>query len=144
MGMRRKGASGTMENLLGTRTEKGQMLQRARGILNSLGVYALWATLAAFLALALYQLHVTLVFIGLRLVENPATRPAGWNTATITGLSRFIILVLGALWLVSVSLLEGYLREGSEEGRLRKQVVRMLVIVAAIYGISHAVLLLLS
>jgi hypothetical protein len=112
-----------------------------RRTLISLGCYGIWAAAAAFLALSLYQVHVTLVYIGLRLVENPSTRPVGWNTMTITGLSRFVILVLGGVWLVAVSFMERYLREGAQGGDFRARVIRLLLITGAIYGVSYAVLL---
>jgi nitrogen fixation/metabolism regulation signal transduction histidine kinase len=120
------------------------MLRRVSGVLDILGLYGLWAILAALLVLALYQLHATLIYIGLLMVKNPSTRPAGWNTGTIYGLSRFLFLVLGAVWLVAVSLLERYLREGKQEGRLRTRVVRLIATVGAIYVISYAVMYLLS
>lgn len=120
------------------------MVQRFRGILEILGYYALWAILAALLVLALYQLHSTLLYIGLKMVENPSTRPAGWNTGTIHGLSRFLFLVLGAVWLVMVSLMERYLDQGREEGRLWINVGRMLLIIGAIFGFSYVVVLPLS
>jgi hypothetical protein len=117
------------------------MLQRVRRLLVGLGFYALWGILAALLALAAYQVHVTLLAVGIWVVENPAIRPAGWNTATITGLSRFLILLLGGLWLLLVSLLESYLREGARRHQLRARVVRLMLLIGAVYVVSYAILL---
>lgn len=120
------------------------MLQRLRGILGGLGLYGLWAALAAFLVLAFYQMHTTVVFIAIRMVENPATRPPGWSTATVTGVSRFVILILGALWLVLVSLLESYLHDFAQRGILLKRTISLSLAILAIFGISYAVLVILS
>ena len=120
------------------------MLQRVRRILASLGFYGLWGILAVLWALTAYQVYVTLVFIGILVVENPRTRPVGWNTITISGLDRFLIFVLGAVWLVAAMLLEGYLREGTRKHDLKRRLVRLLAITAAIYGASYGLLLLLS
>jgi hypothetical protein len=120
------------------------MSQRMRGVIKTLGFYALWLLLAALLVLAAYQVYSTLIFLGILLIENPATRPAGWNTGTMTALSRFLILVLGGTWLVAVSFLEGYLRDASEQRQLRDRVIRLLLIIGGIFGISYVVLLLLS
>jgi hypothetical protein len=110
----------------------------------TLGFYALWALLAALLVLVAYQIYATLIFLGILLIENPATRPAGWNTGTMTALSRFLILVLGGTWLFVVSFLEGYLREASEQGQLRGRVVRLVLVIGGIFGVSYVLLFLLS
>ena len=117
------------------------MTQRLRDIVENLGHYVLWAILAALLVVALYQLHSTLVYVGLKMVENPSTRTAGWNTGTINGLSRFLFLVLGAIWLVSVSWMERYLEGCGEEGRLWICSGRLLVIIGVIYAFSYLIVL---
>jgi len=98
---------------------------------------------AAFAALAAYQVYITLIFVALLMVENPATRPPGWNTATIYGLSRFLILVLGGLWLLLVLFLEGYLREGTWR-QLWARAWRVALFIGALYGVCYALLSLLS
>lgn len=120
------------------------MFQRVRGIIATLGFYALWLIMAALFVLVAYQIYSTLILLGILLVENPTTRPAGWNTGTMTALSRFLILVLGGTWLVVISLLEGYLRDGSEQGRLRDHAIRLLLVMGGVFGFSYALLLLLS
>jgi hypothetical protein len=112
-----------------------------RRVLAGLGFYSLWAALAALLALAAYQVYATLLYVGLWVVRTPALRPAGWNSATIHGLGRFLVLVLGCVWLLAVSLLEHRLRQG--EG-LRSLVLRLVVGVGALYVVSYGALLLLS
>jgi hypothetical protein len=120
------------------------MLQRVRGTLSNLGFYALWGIVAAFVALVAYQVYVMLLFIGILIVQNPATRPPGWNTATIYGLSRFLILVLGGLWLLSVLFLEGYLREGTRRRQLWTRVLRVALFIGALFGLCYALPSLLS
>jgi hypothetical protein len=120
------------------------MSERIRDILASLRFYGSWALIAALLVVTLYQVHSTLAFVGLQMVKNPATRPAGWNTGTIYGLSRFLFLVLGAVWLVIVMLLEPYLRAAVQAHQLWQRVVRLVLATAAILGVNYVVLLLLS
>jgi hypothetical protein len=120
------------------------MSQRVRDILAGLGVYGLWGILGALAVLAGIQIYITLLFVGLLVVQNPATRPPGWNTSTIHGLSRFLVLVLGGLWLLLVSFLEGYLREGKRLRRLWARALRAALFIGALYGISYGVLFLLS
>jgi hypothetical protein len=120
------------------------MLQRVRPILENLGLLGLWAKLAAFLALAAYQVYITLIYAALLAVQNPATRPPGWNTKTIYGLERFLILVLGCFWLVVVIFLRGYLGDGAMQRRLWSRVFYLLLFIGAIYGVSYGVLFLLS
>ncbi len=115
-----------------------------RNILEGLRFYGLWAALAALLAMAAYQVYVLLLYLGIWAVDTPAFRPTGWNSGTIYGLSRFLILVMGCLWLMAVSLLEHRLRKDTGERRLRALVLRLLLGVGAFYALSYGVLLLLS
>jgi len=115
-----------------------------RSILEDLGIYGLWVGLGALAALAAYQVYGALLYIGLRVVDNPDLRPPGWNTATIHGLSRALVLVLGICWLLGVSFVIGYLREAVGRRRLWIRVMWLALLIGAIYGISYGVLLLLS
>ena len=117
------------------------MEQQLRGLWKTFGHYIVWAILATLLALTLYQLHATLLFLGLKAVENPSTRPAGWNTDTIHGLGRFLFLVLGATWLVSMSLMESFLGQAQQEGRLWALAGRLLLAIGAIYALSYLLVL---
>ena len=69
------------------------MKRRVQDALEDLGIYALWVALSALAALTAYQVYGTLLYIGLLVVDNPKLRPPGWNTATIHGLSRFLVLL---------------------------------------------------
>lgn len=108
-----------------------------------LEIYGSWFLLAALGVLAAFQWHVTLVYAGLRAVEYQVVNRMGWNSATIHGLSRFLILVLGIIWLSAVIFLEQHLREAHRRKQLRKQVIRLLLVTAVLYGLSYLLLLLL-
>ena len=115
-----------------------------RGAPRALARYGLWVALGALAALTAYELYGTLLYVGLVAVETPALRPPGWNTATIHGLSRFLILVLGGCWLFLLYWMEGYLREGLAERRLWRRAGWVVLSLGAVYGLSYGVLLLLS
>ncbi len=113
---------------------------------------AVWGTLASYasvLILAIIgvfvalQWHATLVYVGLQLVKIEAVNRMGWNTSTIHGLSRFLYLVIGALWLFGLFLLPGYLGEAARVHTLRRVVVRLLLVMGALYVISYLTLLIL-
>lgn len=120
------------------------MKERIQSILEDLGIYGLWVALGALAALAAYQLYGALLYVSLRVVDNPDLRPPGWNTSTIHGLSRFLVLVLGICWLLGVSFVIGYLKEAVGRHRLWMRVMWLVLLIGAIYGISYGVLFLLS
>jgi hypothetical protein len=120
------------------------MSLRLKEIWSNLGIYGLWAGIAAIGVLAAFQLHATLVYVGLWAVENTIMGRIGWNTSTIQGLSRFLYLVVGALWLFLVAFLEGYLRDGQQGGRLKGKVLRLLLAIGLLYGLSYGLLVLLA
>jgi hypothetical protein len=120
------------------------MLRLIRRTLTGVGLFCLWTILSALFALAAYQLYATLIFIGIRAIENPKTRPVGWNTATLSGLSKLLILVLGGVWLFVVSSLERYLRQGQQAHDLRRRAGRLILCTAVVWGASYGLLLLLS
>lgn len=120
------------------------MKKRTQEILESLGICGLWVALGALAALTAYQVYGTLLYAGLRAVESPSFRPPGWNTATIYGLSRFLLLVMGICWLLTVSFVVGYLREGIALRRLWRRVGWVVLFLGAVYGISYGVLVLLK
>ena len=119
-------------------------MERLKRTLKVLGICGLWITLAALAALVAYQVYGTLLYVGLSVVQTPDLRPPGWNTATIYGLGRFLVLVLGICWLLTVSFLVGYLREGVELRRLWRRVAGSLLIGGVIYGLSAGALWMLQ
>jgi hypothetical protein len=118
--------------------------KRMQETLESLGVFGLWVALGVLAALTAYQVYGTLLYVGLRMVENPNLRPPGWNTATIYGLSRFLLLVMGICWLLTVSFVVGYLKEGMALRRLWRRVGWVVLSIGVVYGISYGVLVLLK
>lgn len=118
--------------------------KRMRTLFENLGLYGLWVALAAFVALTAFQVHATLIYVAILIVENPTLRPTGWTTGTIHALSRILVLILGGLWLALVVFSEGYLGEGKKRHILRTRVLHLMLFTAALYGISYAVLVLLS
>ncbi len=125
-------------------TEGNQMRHWTRGILDSLGLLAVWLVLAIGVALTAFQIHATLLFLGLLIVENPTFRPSGWSTNTIHSLSRILVLILGAFWLGFVVFLESYLREGRDHQVLRLRVLRLISYIVGIYIFSSGALFILS
>ena len=125
-------------------TEGNQMRQWTRRIVDSLGLLAVWLVLAISAALTAFQIHATLLFLGLLIVENPTFRPSGWSTNTIHSLSRILILILGALWLGFVVFLESYLREDRDRQVLRPRVLRLIFYIAGVYIFSSGALFILS
>jgi hypothetical protein len=118
--------------------------QRIGDALKDLGIYVLWVALSALAALTAYQAYGTLLYVGLLIVDSPNLRPPGWNTATIHGLSRFLVLVLGMCWLLAVSLMINYLREGVVQRRLWRRVLWSVLSLGAVYCASYLALVILQ
>jgi len=123
--------------------ERFRMPQKLQNTLSFVGVYGSWLLIAAIAVLLAFQIHSTLVYIGLLLVEIPAVNRAGWNTETVHGLSRFLYLVVGIFWLGLVTSLESYLRKSKEKNRLLTRVLIILAIFGLIYLASYLILLFL-
>jgi hypothetical protein len=109
-----------------------------------LGLYGLWAVLAALWAVAAFEVQALLLYLGIFIVEHPALRPSGWNTTTLSALNRCGLVILGAAWIGLVIFSERYLRDGLEEGRLRSRLVRLVLVIGGIYGASLGLIYLLS
>lgn len=126
------------------RGERFKLFNRYRNVIEYVGLYAVWVALAAFAVLTAFQIHATLIYIGILVVENPNLRPPGWNTGSIYGLSRLLVLILGVLWLGAIMFSEGYLREGLRLHLFRNRIFCLAIILLGVYGISYGVLILLS
>ena len=70
--------------------------------------------------------------------------PLAGPQPTIYGLSRFLYLVVGGLWLGYVAALDSYLRTGAEQGYLFARVARALIVLGVLYGLCYLVLFLLT
>ena len=115
-----------------------------RALFQNLRAYGLWVALAVLLALAAFQVRATLIYIAILVVEDPSLRPSGWTTGTIHALSRFLVLILGGFWLGLVIFSGEYLGEIGKRRFLRTRVFHLMLFAAALYGVSYAVLVLLS
>jgi len=115
--------------------------ERLRSIL---GTYAGWLILSVLTTFTLLQVHATLVFLGLAAVQGPTTRIPGWNTYTIYGLSRFLYLFLGVIWLFAITYYYGLLQEAQKYQKLWLYFWRIAIALAVIYAVSYAVLWILS
>ena len=120
------------------------MSQRIQHLFEDVRLYGLWLALAALMVLVAFQIHATLIFLGLKVVQQPAVNAAGWNTYTIHGLGRFLTLILGMVWLFSVTMLPNSLRDAIRAKKLKLFIVRLACILAGIYFVCVATLFILS
>jgi hypothetical protein len=120
------------------------MLERIQTIVANLLYILLWVILAALVTFTLFQVHGTLISLGVYIVNDPSLRPLYWNSGSIILLSRLLWLVLGLIWLGSVIYMHEHLNEGRKVGDLWKRVLRILLIIAGIYGSSYLALLKLA
>ena len=103
-----------------------------------------WLLLAGLAAWTAAQLHATLMYAGLKAVENPALRPAGWTPNTLFGLSRFLTLCLGAAWLMAVAFIAPLLSDAQRRGRYRRTTATLFLSLAAVFALTYLLLLLLA
>jgi hypothetical protein len=72
--------------------------------------------------------------------RRPATTIPGWNTYTIYGLSRFLYLLLGIIWLFAVMYYYGLLQEAQKPKKLWFYLRRITVVLLVLYAFSYAIL----
>jgi hypothetical protein len=117
---------------------------RSKEVGLALGVYGLSALLAILWAVVGGQLYNLVIYLGFLLVRTPGLTPPGWNTNTLTGLSKCAIVILVAVWLG----LSGYTYNHLNEARANRQLLvasgRLVLIIAAIYTLSAGLFYLLS
>ena len=105
-------------------------------------VAAAWLLLAAAAAWTAAQVHATVMFAGLKIVENPTLRPSGWTSNTLYGLSRFLWLCVGAAWLMAVALFSPLLSAAAQRRRLARTTGLLFLSLAAVFGLTYLLLLL--
>lgn len=120
------------------------MSQRMQSLFEGVGLYLLWAAMAAGMALVAFQIHTTLIYFSLKAVQQPALQRLGWNTYTIHGLGRFLTLILGIGWLFWVTMLQGYLRDWVREKKIKARVIRWAFVLGGIYLVCVALLFIFS
>ena len=119
------------------------MIQKMQPFFARLGYAIFWLGLVILATLTAFQVHGTLIVISHAVIQNPSLRPLGWSTNTIYALSRVFWLILGILWLFWVMFTEGYLREGYQRHLLKQRIIRLIIILAAVYGTCLIILFLL-
>jgi hypothetical protein len=100
---------------------------------DSLKLPAFWLIFAIAGIFLAFQIHATLIAIGYWAVQAPDVGVAGWNTYTIRGLSRFLYLIMGGLWLFWVSILPTLLRDWLTEEKWWRHLLWVGVGYAGIY-----------
>jgi hypothetical protein len=120
------------------------MIERIRSIFDAISYIIFWLILGVVVTLTLFQVHATLIYIAVVVVDNPSLRPIGWSSGTIYGLSRILWLILGMCWLGWIMLTYDYLRESKQLKILKQRFFRLLLILGAVYFCSYVVLLFLA
>jgi len=120
------------------------MIERIRSGFDAISYIIFWLILGVVVTLTLFQVHATLIYIAVVVVDNPSLRPIGWNTGTIYGLSRLLWLILGMCWLGWIMYTYEHLRESTQLKILIQQFFRLLLILGAVYFCSYVVLLFLA
>ena len=115
-----------------------------KSLFSNLSYFVFWLILTGLSVFTVFQLHATLIASSIKLIENPDLRPVSWTMDTVHGLGRVFWLVLGILWLGWVIFTEGHLREGIDRDRLMVRFFVLLLVLAAVYGLSYLALLSLS
>jgi hypothetical protein len=116
---------------------------KSKRVLSALSFYLFWVILAALGVAVAFQLHITFVYLGLLVIQSPL-RPTGWNTSTLSGISRCGYVLFGLLWLGLVLSLGRYLSAGLDEGRLGFYFLRLALILGGVYLFCGALLYILG
>lgn len=98
-----------------------------------LALYAVWIGLAIAAVWVAFQWNGVVLTLAAWVISKPGLRPTGWTTATLPGINRLSVLILGALWLMGVLFTENLLRAAALEQRLIRQSVLLALILFAIW-----------
>lgn len=101
-----------------------------------------WLLLAGLAALTAWQAHITTIYLGALLINNPSLRPSGWSSSTLVGISKLSVLAWGSLWLILVYYLEYQLRESLADRRLLVQCGRFALALLAGFIVAYGLTLL--
>jgi hypothetical protein len=119
------------------------MNTRAKQTAATVGVYVAWLLLAVVIAVVAWQIHLAVLVLMALLIDSPM-RPPGWSSATLVGVSKLSMLVLGSGWLISVMYLEGQLGKAVEEKRLGRFLAQVLGWLGIIGAVGHFIPLLIG
>jgi hypothetical protein len=120
------------------------MTERIQPVLENFIFFIAWIAFAVLVTLTLFQVHGTIISIAVFVVDTPSLRPTGWNSGSVILLTRFLWLVMGIIWLGWVIYTFDYLMESNQLQHLMKRVLRLLLILGAVYLSSYLILLILA
>jgi hypothetical protein len=96
----------------------------------------LWLLLCVYLAIALWQLHISILYLAALVIGNPALRPVSWSSATLAGISKLSAFSLISLLMVGTMYMEYKIRQARDEGSLLAQTGRYALIISGILLLS--------
>ncbi|MEZ4864183.1 MAG: hypothetical protein R3C14_22920 [Caldilineaceae bacterium] len=96
-----------------------------------MGYGLVWLLLTLLAVVAVWQAHVTTLYLATLLIDNPAWRPSGWSMNSLVGVSKLSVLIWGSCWLITVLYMENRLRTSVTERRLLLQTGRFAAVLAA-------------
>jgi hypothetical protein len=117
---------------------------KSKNLALGLAFLGLTGLLALLYALAAFQLHALIVYLGILIVESPSLRPVGWNSSTIVGVNKCGIVILGMLWLGLVLFSHHYLKEALADHQLWSKAGRLVLMSLGLYIFSAVVLYILG
>lgn len=115
------------------------MQQQKRSNPAALAIYGYWLIAAILSAVVAWQLYSSLVYLFVLLLDNPDLRPLTWNSYTISGIARFLVLIIGIFWLGFISFFEYYFRVSSTSRDLNRRMAGVVAALAVLFGLSYLV-----
>ena len=110
------------------------MIARLRtGIYSSFRYMAIWLPIIAIAVYLAFQIHDTIILFGIWAIKNPSIYLPGWHTKTANGLSRFVWLVVGIVWLVGVTIFSEMLRDWLKSRDWRRPIRHVIFILAGLF-----------
>lgn len=94
-------------------------------IKNGARLIAVWVGLAFLAGVVALQAYSLMIVISWMMIQSEALRPAGWSSVTISGVSRFAVLLAGMGWLGFVAFLESLLRSWDKDQLLKQRSIRL-------------------
>lgn len=79
------------------------------------------------------------IVLGLRTLFLVLAVLVGVDAFVLGALGKFALVFLALIWVVTVCLLEEYLRSGLQKGRLRERIVRVALIEIGLLGLFYGV-----
>ncbi|MBV7336466.1 hypothetical protein KFU94_51195 [Chloroflexi bacterium TSY] len=102
----------------------------------------LWFIFSALIALTGWIVYTAILNVSSFIIETPALKPLYWSQDTLSPISRLSIFVIGSLCLIMMLWSEGYLRNGLNEGQLKRHSIRLALWIAGVLFVSYGLILL--